>query len=235
MAEGISTGLAYEASKSNAKAQASASKKAAAIYAQTAREQIAAQKAMFDKTETNLTPWRTAGTDAVNTLAGMVKAGPGEFTESPGYAFRVSEGQKGIERSAAAGGSLQSGATMKGIERFRQDYASNEYDNFLARYYESLKPFENLSNTGQNAAAQVGSFGAQSVNNQSELAVGNALYQGSAIENQAGYKAAARTTEAGLAARMEFAPVNEGLAVYSAWRGNTGGSTGGAGSRVAAK
>ena len=219
MAEGISSGLAYEASKKNAKEQSKASKYAAAIYAQVTREQIAAQKEMFAKTEANLTPWRVEGTKALNTLSGMVEAGPGEFKESPGYQFRLDEGQKAVERSAASRGSLQSGATIKGIERYAQDYASNEYNNFLAQYYESLTPFQNLSNSGQNAAAQIGSFGAQSVNNQSELAVGNALYQGSALQNQAGYKAVGRTNEAQLANRMEFALANEALAIYSAWRG----------------
>ena len=31
----------------------------------------------------------------------------------PGYQFRLSEGQKALERSAAAGGSLGSGGTLK--------------------------------------------------------------------------------------------------------------------------
>lgn len=221
---------AYSAQKAGKEAS-SASKKAAAIYAQVSREQIAAQKAMFDKTEANLTPWREAGTKALNTLSGMVEAGPGEFTESPGYRFRVDEGQKGVERSAAARGGLQSGATIKGIERFRQDYASNEYDNFLARYYQSLTPYQSLSNTGQNAAAQIGSFGAESVNQQGNLAMGNALYQGSAIQNQAAAKSESRTNVANVIAAHEHQVFENALAAYSAWRGG-GGSGGGMGSRI---
>ena len=205
------------ASLKGAQAQASASKKAAVIYAQTAREQIAAEKAMFDKTEANLTPWREAGTNALKVLSEKTMAGPGEFTESPGYEFRVAEGQKGIENSAAARGNALSGATLKATERFRQDYATNEYDNFLSRYYQSLTPYQALSATGQNAAAQIGSFGAASTGAQSEIAMGNALYQGSALQNQGAYKAQGM---AGIAnAYSAKSAINTVLSAYSAWKG----------------
>lgn len=55
------------------------------------------------------------------------------FQATPGYDFRVAEGQKAIERAAAAGGRLNSGATAKALTRFGQDYASNEYNNYLNR------------------------------------------------------------------------------------------------------
>jgi len=57
-----------------------------------------------------------------------------DFKADPGYGFRMSEGMKGLERSAAARGGLLSGATLKGAERFGQDIASNEYNNAYNRY-----------------------------------------------------------------------------------------------------
>ena len=57
-----------------------------------------------------------------------------DFKTDPGYGFRMSEGMKGLERSAAARGGLLSGATLKGVERFGQDIASNEYNNAYNRY-----------------------------------------------------------------------------------------------------
>lgn len=218
------------AAREGARQQSSASRRAAAIYAQVTREQIAAQKAMFDKTEANLTPWREAGTQAVNRLSELTMAGPGEFTEGPGYQFRVSEGQKGIERSAAARGNVLSGATMKGIERFRQDYATNEYDNFLNRYYNSLVPYQNLSASGQNAAAQIGNFGANSVNAQSQIALGGAEYAGSSIINQAAYNAAGLQQHANVIASHEQQTFQNALAAYSAWKGGSVGSKAGGGS-----
>jgi len=47
---------------------------------------------------------------------------------SPGYQFRLGEGLKALERSAAARGTLQTGGTLKGLTRYGQEYASNEYD-----------------------------------------------------------------------------------------------------------
>ena len=47
---------------------------------------------------------------------------------SPGYQFRLGEGLKALERSAAARGTLLTGGTLKGLTRYGQEFASNEYD-----------------------------------------------------------------------------------------------------------
>jgi gamma-glutamyltranspeptidase len=58
----------------------------------------------------------------------------------PSYQFRFNEGQRAIDRSAAAGGSLYSGGTLKALARYGQDYASTEFgkdfdrNNQLAKY-----------------------------------------------------------------------------------------------------
>lgn len=57
-----------------------------------------------------------------------------DFEADPGYEFRRSEGNRGIEQSAAARGSLQSGAALKELTRFNQDTASNEFDRAHGRW-----------------------------------------------------------------------------------------------------
>ena len=57
-----------------------------------------------------------------------------DFEADPGYEFRRSEGNRGVEQSAAAGGSLQSGASLKALNRFNQDTASNEFDRAHGRW-----------------------------------------------------------------------------------------------------
>jgi hypothetical protein len=52
----------------------------------------------------------------------------------PGYAFRVSEGQKALERSTAASRGLQSGAALKAATRYGQEMASQEYQNAFNRF-----------------------------------------------------------------------------------------------------
>lgn len=101
-------------------------------------------------------PWRTTGGEAVNTLADKVAAGPGDYTQSPGYDFRLEEGQKRLERSAAARGDALDPSTGKALVRYGQDYATGDYDNFLRRYYDSLTPLQSLSGVGMTSAGYSG-------------------------------------------------------------------------------
>lgn len=57
-----------------------------------------------------------------------------DFIKDPGYEFRMSEGERGQNNSLAAQGGLLSGAAMKALERYRQGFASNEYDKAYARF-----------------------------------------------------------------------------------------------------
>jgi hypothetical protein len=97
-----------------------------------------------------------------------------DYQADPGYAFRMSEGMKGLERSAAARGGLLSGATMKGIQRFGQDLASQEYSNAFNRYQTNraarLNPLQSLAGVGQTSAQQVGAAGQNMA-----AGIGNAL------------------------------------------------------------
>lgn len=56
------------------------------------------------------------------------------FEADPGYAFRMSEGLKGLERSAAARGGLLSGGAGKALQRYGQGLASQEYGNAFDRF-----------------------------------------------------------------------------------------------------
>lgn len=57
-----------------------------------------------------------------------------DFQADPGYGFRLSEGMKTLENSAASRGNLLSGATLKGIQKYGQGLASQEYQNAYNRY-----------------------------------------------------------------------------------------------------
>ena len=54
----------------------------------------------------------------------------------PGYSARLREGQKAIERSAAAKGTLVTGGTLKDLSNYAQDYAANEYQNVYNRAFQ---------------------------------------------------------------------------------------------------
>lgn len=81
-----------------------------------------------------------------------------DFEKDPGYEFRRSEGQKGVESSAAARGGILSGAALKAIGRYNQDFASNEYGAAYNRYNNDLTQrfnrLSSLAGTGQQAVGQ---------------------------------------------------------------------------------
>ena len=83
-----------------------------------------------------------------------------DFQQDPGYAFRMSEGLKALDRQAAARGGLISGAALKGAQRYGQEAASQEYTNAFNRYQTNranqLNPLETLMGRGQTSANQVG-------------------------------------------------------------------------------
>jgi hypothetical protein len=93
-----------------------------------------------------------------------------DYQADPGYAFRLSEGQKAIERSAAARGGLQSGSALKAAARFGQDLGSQEYQNAFNRYQvnraNQLNPLQSLMGAGQSAANTLTSAAGQQGQNQ---------------------------------------------------------------------
>ena len=56
-----------------------------------------------------------------------------EAAASPGYDFRLREGQRAIENAAAAKGMLRTGNTYKDLMKYGQDYATAEYDKTYGR------------------------------------------------------------------------------------------------------
>jgi hypothetical protein len=111
-------------------------------------------------------PWRKAGEQALNKLIPLTdykNFSMADFQADPGYAFRLSEGTKALERSAAARGGLMSGATGKALTQFGQDYGSQEYTNAFNRYQTEraarLQPLQSLAGLGQTTAQQIGQSG----------------------------------------------------------------------------
>jgi hypothetical protein len=107
-----------------------------------------------------------------------------DFVKDPGYDFRMQEGQKALERSAAARGGLQSGGTMKALAKYGQDYASNEYGNAYNRFNADrdrrFGRLSSLAGMGQNAANQMGVAGQNYANQAGANTMGAANASGAA-------------------------------------------------------
>lgn len=115
--------------------------------------------------------------------------GMSDFQQDPGYQFRMDQGQKAIERSAAARGGLQSGGTLKAIADYGQNFASNEYGNAYNRFNndrtQRYNRLSSLAGMGQTADTQVGQAGQNYVNSVGNISMSNANAQGAAGMAQA--------------------------------------------------
>jgi hypothetical protein len=157
---GAGTGIASGIMGS--KAAGNAAKQQAAAASEANR----LQRDMFQQQRKDQAPWREAGASALGDLANpdfKRDFTSADFQKDPGYDFRMQEGQKALERSAAARGGLQSGGTLKALSRYGQDFASNEYNNAYNRFNADRdRRFNRLSSIaglGQTANNQIGAAG----------------------------------------------------------------------------
>jgi hypothetical protein len=147
----------------NAAAAAALDKQLAAQQA-ALEQSLALQRELFNKQVENLSSFKQAGEKGQARLLDLLglsgnTAAPGygsatstfkvegfdpntlfesfnaqQMEQDPGYAFRLAEGQKAIERSTAASRGLQSGAALKAAARYGQEMGSQEYQNAFNRF-----------------------------------------------------------------------------------------------------
>jgi hypothetical protein len=147
-----------------ANAQADAAQKAAEIQKQATDAVLAQQQKQYDQQRADLQPWMQAGQTALGQLGNLTSDanwksfGMDQFQQDPGYQFRLDQGMKALQNSAAARGGLLSGNTMKGITDYSQGAASQEYQNAFNRYQTErnsrLNSLQSLAGLGQTAVGQ---------------------------------------------------------------------------------
>lgn len=157
--------LGANAAQNAAETQAAAQQRANDLMYKMYQEQVGLQA-----------PFREAGLTAQNRMLDLLglsdrtgAAGYGslnkpfgmeQFQADPGYAFRLGEGVKALERSRAAAGGLLSGGTGKALTRYGQDLGSQEYGNAFSRYQteraNQLNPLAALTAAGQGATNVLG-------------------------------------------------------------------------------
>ena len=196
--------LGGSASRSAASTQADAASRASDAQLQAFREQAALQE-----------PFRQVGIRALPQLEAQRNMMPAAFTgrvdlgQDPGYAFRLSEGQKALDRSAAARGGLISGGAMKAAQRFGQDMGSQEYQNAynraltgynaeVAREATGYNRLAALADYGQTATGQIGAAGQNAAAN-----MGNLMTSGAAA-TAAGQVGQANALTGGLSTYLNY-------------------------------
>ena len=187
------------ATSSAARSQADAAGKNTQAQRDIADQQIALQREQYLKQLELNEPFRQAGLTGQNMLLAQLQGGPyasakfggvegydpasamrnfgaGDFQADPGYAFRLSEGLKGMNATAAARGGLMSGNALRAGQEYGQQLGSQEYQNAFNRYQanralqaqeygnafnrfqtertNTLAPLQSLAGVGQSASQQ---------------------------------------------------------------------------------
>lgn len=170
--------------------QAEATTQAAGMSAQASREALDLQRRMYEEGVARQKPFYEAG---VNALPGYLSGiGPNgelvrgftmaDYQADPGYAFRLSEGQKAIERSTAARTGLQSGAALKAAARYGQEMGSQEFSNAYNRFRDTQGLRRNalagVVGYAPTAAGAMTTSGQNFANQANQLAMTNAANQG---------------------------------------------------------
>ena len=126
--------------------------------------------------------------NGVNTgaAAGTAQPGPGAdyswvddwdaeewLRSTPGYEFNFSEGQRGLERGAAARGDLYSGGFARELTRYGNDYADGEWDDLWGQFGQLAGDGADATGTTVNVAGQFGQNATGNI-----MAAGNARASG---------------------------------------------------------
>jgi hypothetical protein len=209
----------------------SAAKSAASTQSAAADRAAELQNQQFQQTREDYAPYREAGYNALAQLQktagnvpGAFKFGAGDYQADPGYAFRLSEGQKALDRQAAARGGLISGGALKAAQRYGQEMGSQEFQNAYNRAftgYGTEVARENqlynrqaaLAGIGQTATGQVAQAGQNYANTAGNLMTGGAAAQA------AGQVGMANAITGGLGTYLNY---SQGNALTNALRGYGG-------------
>jgi hypothetical protein len=96
-----------------------------------------AMMAFYQQAREDMKPYRETGARSLAKMEGdeyMKDFTMADYEADPGYAFRMAEGQKALDRSASARGGILNGGTLRAITKYGQDMGSQEYGNAYNRF-----------------------------------------------------------------------------------------------------
>lgn len=168
-----------------------ASDKAKDASQSATKNSLTLQKSIYDSNKAALTPYMDRGNAAGNAIQGLLGIGGDQaaserawqqFKNSSGYTSRLNQGLEAITQNKAVSGLLNSGSALKGLNRFGQDYASNELGNYMSQL--GQQQGAGLSATNALAGVSTGYANAASALNQSNAAnIGNAALSNASNNN----------------------------------------------------
>ena len=143
----VVAGTVYEGEQ-----QKGAARDASRAQRDAANQSIQASEQNYQRTADNLNPFIGAGTTALSQMRALNSGDFSSFKQSPDYQFTLDQSLQGLDRDAAARGSLFSGGHSADVLKLAGGLASQNYGNFYDR-------LAGLAQGGQNAASNLGSVG----------------------------------------------------------------------------
>jgi len=210
----------------------SAARSASSAQSDSAAAANETQRYMYDQTRADNAPFRETGLAANNKLTALMNGGQFDrrFTQQDlnadpvyqnGLKFGLDQGTQGINRQAAAGGSFLSGATLKALTKYGNDYGSTKanesYNRFNTDQTNQYNRYAGLSGAGQQATNQVSAAGQNMANN-----VGANLI-GAGNANASGYAGQASALNNGLSTYLNY---NQNQNMVNAYNNRTGNGNG---------
>lgn len=198
----LGTGLLSAGSSMYAANKASSAQKDAADKAAAAQQQaLEFQKANYEKSSANLSPFIQSGQGANNLLSSFYglngDTALGEnalaaFARSPDYQFALKEGIGALDNSAASKGSLLSGNQLRAVTEYGSGLATQNLSNYLTR-------LSGMSGQGIQAGGILGNIGTGAGNSVGTTStnLGNA-YMAGGTADASGYLGMAKGINSGL-------------------------------------
>lgn len=188
--------IASHGATSAANTQAKAATDAATLQKQAADADLAFQKQQYSDAQTREAPYIASGTAALgqlNAMPGFQAPTAADAQNDPGYAFRIAQGQKAIENSAAAKGTALGGGELKSLDSYTQGAASDEYSNVYARrfneYNNQFNQLASKAGLGQTATGTLDTIGSNAATQSGNTLVSSANSQAQEMNNAAAARA----------------------------------------------
>ena len=206
-----------------------AASKAADTQVAAADRAAELQAEQFRQLREDQAPYREAGYNALaemqrtaGNVPGAFKFGAGDYQADPGYAFRLSEGQKALDRQAAARGGLISGGALRAAQRFGQEMGSQEFGNAYNRALTGYNTGVASENQLYNRQAGLAGIGQTSTNlvgtaGQNYATSAGNLMTGAGAAQAAGQVGVANAITGGLGTYLNY---NQGNALLDALQRN---------------
>ena len=157
----ISGSMAGDAAESAAGTSAAASDRSLALQRQQYEEGVARQKPFYEAGVNALGQYQAGIQPGGALTRGFSKA---DYQADPGYGFRMKEGMRALNQTAAARGGMLSGNALRGAQQYGQELGSQEYQNaynrFIGEQGTQRNALAGLAGIGQTAVGGMNTAGA---------------------------------------------------------------------------